>query len=55
MVARPVMRALCMVRGHRRWEREALLQALASGRSQRCTWCNRLVLKREHRRPGVAH
>lgn len=48
--ARPFMRALCAPRRHAHWARETMLIALASGRSKRCRWCNRLVLKPGFRR-----
>jgi len=43
------MRPLCLPRRHAHWQRDTLLTALAGGRSRRCTWCNRLVLKPEFR------
>lgn len=46
---KPFMRILCVLRRHSYWEVETLLSALASGRSKRCRWCNRLVLKPKFR------
>ena len=47
--AKPVMRLLCVPRRHAFWERDTMLTAMASGRSKRCRWCNRLVVKRGRR------
>jgi hypothetical protein len=46
---RPFMRLLCLVRRHAHWSGETMLAALASGRSRRCRWCSRLVLKPQYR------
>ena len=48
-VLRVFMRPLCLPRRHAFWERDTMLTAMASGRSKRCRWCNRLVVKREFR------
>lgn len=45
----PFMRPLCVLRRHAFWERDTMLTALASGRSKRCRWCNRLVVKKQFR------
>jgi len=42
-------RLACVLRRHRHWEREGMLQALATGKSKRCPRCNRLVLKKRYR------
>jgi hypothetical protein len=47
--ARPLMRLLCLPRRHAHWARDTMLTAMASGRSKRCRWCNRLVVKRPFR------
>jgi len=49
--ARPVMRLLCLPRRHAFWQRDTMLTALASGRSKRCRWCRRLVVKKRYRQP----
>lgn len=42
-------RPFCLPRRHAFWERDTILAALASGRSKRCRWCNRLVVKKQYR------
>ena len=49
--ARPFMRPLCLPRRHAFWERDTMLTAMASGRSKRCRWCHRLVVKKRYRQP----
>ena len=47
---RPAGRLLCLPRQHQHWGgRDTMLTALAGGRSQRCRYCNRLILKAQYR------
>lgn len=48
-VRKPFMLAFCVLGDHEAWQHQSLLGALASGKSERCKWCNRLVLKKEYR------
>jgi len=44
-VQHPLGRPFCLPRRHKHWARDTMLTALATGRSRRCRYCNRLVVK----------
>jgi hypothetical protein len=49
-IAWPFVNILCLFRQHAFWERETIIEAMTTGHSKRCRWCNRLVMKKFYRR-----